>query len=51
MKKFTFINAQGFKFTMTAKQLKEKNAHLLFERAGEWAVFCNGEYRGQLYTK
>lgn len=51
MKKFTFINTEGFKFTLTASGLKEREAHLVFERAGEWAVFANGEYRGQLYGK
>ena len=51
MKKFTFINTEGFKFTFTANQLKARVFHLSFERKGEWAVFDErGNYRGQLYS-
>jgi len=52
MKKFTFINTEGFKFTFSADRLKKMECHLMFERAGEWALFDNrGNYRGQLYSK
>ena len=52
MKKFTFINTEGLKFTFTANQLKARTFHLSFERKGEWAVFDErGNYRGQLYSQ
>ena len=49
MKKFTFINTEGFKFAVSASYMKNNEWHLLYERPGEYAVFCRGQYRGQLY--